>query len=356
MNIIISSTGTDGVRFVNYDSSSSYDINKIKLFISKTLNLTPTVLELHYNDPAILDQIENTPTYTLLVKKNIALEKNNQDCYELHSDFAIASQVYDAVLKLGSYTLEFTTPLQVFNKLEDEHEPIVINDRTISKISTIVVAEDYSSQQFKFLIKERYDGVSILDNNKQIYADYIPVDFEPFIDPLDSSNMINFLSDEITEKNVIILNNENWVELRWNLPAAAMKKAGVVKFAISVISIEEPLYTWQTLPSTFIISSNLAKRPKIPMLPSDSESTPEEDTNADMNEALTRISALEDFVNNIDNVSSIDSEKGTITYTSRDNATETVETYSLLSITNTSDDGQPNDAVIMNGGSSGGGE
>jgi hypothetical protein len=38
MNIIISSLGTDGVRFVNYDSSSSYDINKIKVFISKSIN------------------------------------------------------------------------------------------------------------------------------------------------------------------------------------------------------------------------------------------------------------------------------------------------------------------------------
>lgn len=65
MNIIISSTNEDGVRFVDYDSTSSYDINKIKLFIKKDLDLIPSILELHYNDPSIEDELENTPAYSL---------------------------------------------------------------------------------------------------------------------------------------------------------------------------------------------------------------------------------------------------------------------------------------------------
>lgn len=324
MNIIISSTGTDGVRFVNYDSSSSYDINKIKLFISKSLNITPSVLELYYNDPSIVDDIEQSPNYSLQVTQNPALEKNNYFGYELHTDFSVAPQKYEAILKLNGYELKFVTPLQVFNELEDEHEPVVINDRTIGKINTVIVAEDYCSQQIKFVIKERYDGVSILDANKKIYVDYIPPDFIPMVDPLDPNNMINFLSHEITEKNIVILDGDNWVELRWNLPPSATKTQGNVKFAITVINNQEPIYIWQTLPSTFTVSANLAKRPTIPV------ASAEESTI--LVETIERINTLEDFTDNLNNVSELNAEEGTFTYTQRKDGSATTSEHSIFDL------------------------
>lgn len=342
MNIIISSLGTDGVRFVNYDSSSSYDINKIKVFISKALELIPEALELYYNDPSIDDAIESNPTHALPLALNSAFEKPNYYCYDIHSDFAIIQQSYTASLKFNDgYHVAMPQNVQVFNGLEDEHGAIVINDRTIGKIPTVLVAEDYASAQITFLIKERYDGVSFLDENKKIYIDYIPVGFKPFQDDLDPNNIINFLSDEIIEKNVVMMDGAPWIKLHWNVPSTATKTAGTVKLALSVISITEPMYVWQTLPTTMTISPNLGLRPIVPVIPDEEPGTIEN--------ALHRIAVLEDKMENIDMVSYVNPDDGTITYTEQVDGNVTTTQYSVFDLAY-SQPADQQEVVIMGGG------
>ena len=102
------------------------------------------------------------------------------------------------------------------------------------------------------------------------------------------------------------------------------------------------MYIWQTMPSTFTVQPNLAVREGLPIIP-------EENSNA-LTDALARIGVLEDFVEDIDNISSIDPETGTITYISREDGQETKSTYSIFGLGTSDDD----EFVIIAGDSDGG--
>ena len=342
MNIIVSSLTTNGIKIVNHEGGA-VDIDKIKVYSAKSINIRPVEIELVSNG-VIDEDLISTPTYRLLLNENSTLEKNNYLGYDVSCSFAIPSQAYTATIvysdNINSTKIDLPSSLTVFNDLEDEHKEVIINDRTISKIESVIVAQDYHSQQIRFLIKEHYDGISFIDSHKKIYVDYIPVNFKPYI--AEDGSKVNFLSSQITEINKVARDGQNWLILKWDVPYTAVENAGNVKFAISVVNLETPMYIWQTMPSTFTVQPNLAVREGLPIVP-------EENSNA-LTDALARIGVLEDFVEDIDNISSIDPETGTVTYISREDGQETESTYSIFGLGTTDDD----EFVIVAGDSDGG--
>lgn len=201
--------------------------------------------------------------------------KPDLDKANLHlNGFAIQSQ--EGCIPAGDYRCEIpgmtTTISIVFTEgLVDEHAPIYIRDRSIGKIETSVVEGDKNSQQFVFYIQRCYDGVSFLNPSKNIYVDYIPVDTSYLVD--EEGQPVAFLSDLLIVEDTNPepdLNGRDWVKLIWNLPPEATAKQGTVTFAISVQGYEqEEDYLWQTLPSSFMVLSNIGKRPPVPVSSSD---------------------------------------------------------------------------------------
>lgn len=337
MNIIVSSLNSTDVRLTNYDSNMVYDINTVKIFIAKNLGATPLSLNLFRQKDEDAALIVN-PLYSLSIIQNTTFDKNNYYGYVLTTDTSIPSASYQVTLIFDEAEVVLESPINFANDLEDEHDPFVINERTITVgKKTVIIAEDCLSQQIEFLIKEKYDGVSFLDDSKQIYIDYIPVDFKPFID--DQGNEINFLSSEIKEKEPIIRNGENWLNLKWNVPYDFSKTAGVVKFALTVLGVDGMSYVWQTSPAQIKIQPNLGRRPVIPV------SSVQESTL--LAETLERVNNLEEFATNVDNVSSINTDQGTITYTTRDEKGISEQTISILDL---AIEGTDEEEIVVGGG------
>lgn len=279
MNIIISSlseikkTGTGA------------DLDSAKLFIAKSIENSASLL--------MNIQLIGNGIYPLIATQKDSLEKNDFYGYQLNSRVFVPNGEY--IFKIGNLEIE-SFIIQGDKTLIDEHEPIYIIGRQINPIAAQIVAEDANSQQFTFYIKNKYDGVSFIDESKAIYADYIPVNKEDL--PLNT----NFLSDRLAVVYEDIMppygQESEWILLKWSLPYLATKTAGVVNFQISVINAfgDSREYTWQTLPSSFKVSKNLAPR-------GDTVLTPEEtsilaDLIDDVNEIKEDVNALEVFVGN----------------------------------------------------------
>ncbi len=250
MNIIISSLDENGIKITNLTSK---DIDNVKLFVLKELNITPLRLEL----------VSGENTYPVALTQSSALEKAQYYGYTLSAKTSIPLEDYTlhfyySGLARSESTTTYIQTIGLTNGLEDEHDAVFINGRQINRITTPIVAQDLNSQQIRFYIKKMYDGISFLDEFKKIYVDYIPADGSlP-----EEENAPGFWSDEITE----ILDDPDpidhegdWLLLKWNVPQKVMEKAGTVRFALSVVNIDLS-YVWQTFPSSFTVSENLGFR------------------------------------------------------------------------------------------------
>ena len=87
MNIIVSSLTTNGIKIVNHEGGA-VDIDKIKVYSAKSINIRPVEIELVSNG-VIDDDLISTPTYRLLLNENSTLEKNNYLGYDVSCSFAI---------------------------------------------------------------------------------------------------------------------------------------------------------------------------------------------------------------------------------------------------------------------------
>jgi len=77
-----------------------------------------------------------------------------------------------------------------------------------------------------------------LDETKTVWVDYIPADFEPIYDP-NTGKTLEFLSSndvEVDDANPEPESGIDWIRLIWDVPKAAMRAPGEVKFAISVLN------------------------------------------------------------------------------------------------------------------------
>lgn len=283
MNIIISSLSEIKKTGV------SQDLDSAKLFISKTLS--------NSEKDRLLSEIklEGNGTYFLTAISTPTLDKNDYFGYFLTSDTFIPNGTYTFIigeLKIDSFEVLSN------EELIDQHNPIYIIDRKINPITTTIVAQDVNSQQLTFYINKKYDGISFIDNSKTIYADYIPLNLQDLIAkgviPSETtflSDKVNIVSDDVQTPDK---QNREWIMLQWNLPPLATQLSGSVKFAISVVdsSGDNTAYVWQTLPSAFTVSANLAKRSEIII------SSPEDQPV--LSELANQVNALQQDVDNLE--------------------------------------------------------
>ena len=305
MNIIVPSN-----EEIKITDNSITDINKVKIFIANDLVTdiisTKVVLKLSttfisYDDTEDIYDLQQQLNYSLTVVYTPKFDKQNYRGFTLSYPMMIPAleDGYTAVLYIGEKIIDFgTTHLYLNNlPLQDDANIVLISDRTIAPIKTAIVAQDRNSQQITFQIKEKYDGVSLLDPSKKVFIDYIPVDEVLLTDQ--NGDKVSFLSDEILNKIPITLGEDKWVQLKWNVPFAATCKQGTVKFAIAVVN-EERSYVWQTFPSSFTVSANLGLRPSIEV------ENPEQISK--LNQLIDDVSDLKELVGNQSNEDLSDDE------------------------------------------------
>lgn len=258
MNIIINSLDRITCTGIMPD-----DFQSLKVFIAKTIE------EDIANETFTLKNVDTGSIFFFTLLKDASLEKDRYLGYRIdkRSD-AIAEGAY----LVSHPKLSIAVMISVTGegkKLIDEHHPILIIGRQINSITTPIVAQDARSQRFSFYMQTYHDGISI--QNKAVYADYIPVDKSLL-------GVRAYLSTKLIVNQLLdppLGQTGQWSELIWELPYAATKDAGVVKFAISVVdqSNINSIYTWQTFPSSFVVSPNLGRREEKQIVPEEEESS-----------------------------------------------------------------------------------
>lgn len=307
---------------VTQQSTDYMDINTLRFFVKKdssggglyTLsNLNLSFVEKIDFNGELIDGL--TLNYSIGIECNEDLETSNYIGYSINSMTAFPAKEYQCSLKFSDSTEITLAPLKLYNNYAaDEHGALRVNERTIdvSHNTNTLVAEDNLSQVITFLIKEKYDGISFLDDTKKVCVEYVPVGYVP------AEGYKDFYSDEISVKYYAadVEEEERWMYLKWKVPRAATYYAGQMPFAISVTDNEG--YVWQTIPAYLTILPNIGRRNgTAPEAPSEDYSTLE-----------SRVVALEEFSGDIDNVSNI-SESGQIEYTIREDRETEKHTYEL---------------------------
>lgn len=269
MNIIISSLNVDGIKILGEDT----DIDLIKVYISKNLNITPKTFSFSIEEKTSVEELTFAATYIANLIAIKDFDKKEYNCYQLVTTNAIPLKNYKIVFNFeeegeSKSFAYLNTTIAVQNGLEDQHKIIDISDkRVIANITdTVVVAGDRNSQQLRFRISKCYDGISFIDESKQIFADFIPLDKSLL--QIDESTKLAFLSDEITEIEVDPENND-YVILKWNLSPAVTSANGTVEFGISILNKDNKDYCWQTVPSKFTVVKYLGARPDYPVVSPD---------------------------------------------------------------------------------------
>ena len=264
MNIIVSQDKT--IRLTQYSSQSSYDLDKINVYIARTLPIKDyALLQLvagRNKYPFYLEQIDeivNYYVYKVLFISQVSLSAGAYATYLIIDDNELfinditfnTMQYQAAPLMLRSYAMR-AIPAEI----SDEHLPIEIMDRDIklpAANQVAIVAEDNVSQCLTFRMPKTYDGVDL--TAKSIYVDFIDSATKELrnalIDPMD-------ISIDNTDNTLI--------NVKWLVPYAATKKAGTLAFALSAVGNLEnnDYYIWQTKPSKLTIYPNLAKRNETP--------------------------------------------------------------------------------------------
>lgn len=320
MNIILYNNGGDlAVRYTQPPTEYA-EIDTVRIFVQKDASTSqpiavPTALYLEYSE----ETDEGMPLY---LTENIPLKQDGNLTLEKYFGFVpeatlvFPAKEYDCTLLIGEKEYMVGKFAFANNAMVDEHNALVVKDRTITVVNkeVMLVAEDHLSQEITFLIKEKYDGISFLDETKKVYVDYIPVGYIP------QEGQPAFFSDNRITRSYAPSdeNEDNWIYLKWRVPNIATRKAGQLSFAIAVLGSE---YVWQTQPATLMIYPNIGFRgTDIPFVPTDPE------------EALTE---LEERISSI--------EENYISVTGEGNE------YGLVS---SADDGD--DEILLGGGSANG--
>lgn len=283
MNIVISSLNDMKLTGLQ---TGSHDLDSAKLFIAKSIA-----------EDIDITLTKSGETYPLIKTISSSLEKNDYLGYKLSSRVRVPDGVY--TVNASNVTATAVLELVENQKLTDEDDAILIIGRNINPVTTQILAQDINSQQLTFYIKKKYDGISFLTaeedpERKQVFFDYIPVD------EADLPEGSAFLSEraEVISENVIPPNGQEgeWIVLKWNLSYLVTKKAGTVKFAVSVIDYlgDERSYTWQTKPSTFVISENIGLRKGITLTPAEESIFTE--LVKDVRTLKSDVNAIEDFL------------------------------------------------------------
>ena len=342
MNIIVTNDKT--VRLTQYDATDSTPIDIQNIRVHLGFNLTPAHLKLVCKE-AINDIDFKVYSYTIaLTAVDDPLTPNYID-YKCFSSYTIPTKNYHVTLILDDNSAIEIGDINITNdNINDQHPYIVINpNRSITDNSTnTLLQEDSLSQVIRFQIDEYYDGISFLDESKDIYVDYIPPKMYA-----DEGETATFLSDRITkrEKDPQIPGK---IILHWLVPPRVARDAGSVTYAISVVNYKQA-YVWQTLTAKLSVLPNIGKRPYTPVIPDIpvEPDTPGGEGGEVDAELLNRVARLENFVENIDYVSNINSETGEITYTQRENGVETNITHEVDDLYATS---AKNTTTVINGG------
>lgn len=301
MNIILyNNDGNLAVRYTQPPTEYA-EIDTVRIFVQKDASTSqpiavPTALHLEYSE----ETDEGMPLY---LTENIPLKQDGNLTLEKYFGFvpeatlAFPAKEYNCTLLADAKEYKVGKFAFANNAMVDQHNALVVKDRTITVVNkeVMLVAEDHLSQEITFLIKEKYDGISFLDETKKVYVDYIPVGYKP------QEGQPAFFSDNRIIRSYAPSeeNEDNWIYLRWRVPNTATRKAGQLSFAIAVLG---PEYVWQTQPAALTVYPNIGFRgTDIPFVPTDPE------------EALTE---LEDRISNIEenyiSVAGINNEYGLV--------------------------------------------
>lgn len=299
MNIIVQEN--KAIRFTQYSSQLTYNIEDIKFYIAKTF----------VDNDIWLDLVKLSNTYSFLLEKEE--EAANYFIYKVvfTQTVHLSEREYYLVLNIGENdkvkigavklaAIDYVAPVRMMmmraiaeEGMTDWHEPIEIVDRDIimTNNQNVLLAQDNISQMITFKMHRYYENIDL--SAKNIWID--------FIDPASQELRHIHLYDPNPEEgedysdNIEILDSESgraqdaYMLLKWVVPYAITKKAGRIKFAISAIGDNlasiNVYYVWQTKPAELIIQPNLALRDELP-------------ENVDTDE-LSIISELADSVNNL---------------------------------------------------------
>lgn len=201
-----------------------------------------------------------TPVYISQLVSVIAdetLDLKNYAGYRVSATNAFPAKQYtcSVVVNEVKYAVGARTFGFANNTQTDEHNALVVNDRTITVVNqnVMLIAEDHLSQEITFLIKEKYDGISFLDDTKVVYVDFVPIGYVP------REGEPAFFSDsDITRSYAPSQGDENWIYLRWRVPKSATYNPGNLPIALSVLGSDG--YVWQTAPAYLQILPNIGRR------------------------------------------------------------------------------------------------
>ena len=161
----------------------------------------------------------------------------------------------------------------------DEHNCLLVSGRTIQVVADQVqlLAEDENSQEIRFKIRNRYDGVHFLAEDqggeriKDVEIDFIPAeweqikesfiesdDFDPDIFDPESEYIADRLEPDMIKQDP---QNSDYMFIHWIVPYAATQRAGALKIAIA-ISESGSSYVWQTGVATLTVQPNIGRRNK----------------------------------------------------------------------------------------------
>lgn len=288
MNIILYNNDSNlAVRYTQPPTEYA-EIDTVRVYVQKNTETSqpiavPTELRLEYSE----EPDEGMPLYLI---ENISLKQDDSLTLEKYFGFvpkvgdAFPAKNYTCTLIVNGAKYNVGEFIFANNSMIDQHNALMIKDKTITVVNkeVMLVAEDHLSQEITFLIKEKYDGISFLDETKKVYVDYIPVGYAP------QAGEPSFLSDNHIVRSYApnTTDGDNWIYLRWRVPNTATRKAGKLSFALAVLGSD---YVWQTQPASLTVYPNIGFRgTEEPFIPSEPES----------DEALTeleeRISTIEE--------------------------------------------------------------
>lgn len=299
MNIIVQEN--KAIRFTQYSSQLTYNIEDIKFYIAKTF----------VDNDIWLDLVKLSNIYSFYLEKEE--EVANYYIYKVvfTQTVHLSEREYDLVLNIGENdrvkigevklaAIDYVAPIRMMmmraiaeKEMTDWNEPVEIVDRNIimTNSQNVLLAQDNISQMITFKMHRYYENIDL--SAKNIWIDFIdPASGElkhiHLYDPSPAEGEDYSANIEILDQEVVD-NKSAYMLLKWVIPYAVTKKAGKVKFAISAIGENlasiNVYYIWQTKPAELIIQPNLTLREELP-------------ENIDTDE-LSVIKELADSVNNL---------------------------------------------------------
>lgn len=264
MNIVI--TENNGASLTQYNSSLSYLITDIKVCVHNDIS-----------DPVITFVSTQGFEYTCNLIEGASIGTAFK-AYSLQpiqampeDDYTVKIQVGDKLIQVSSiiHIKLSAAPIQP-DGIFDEHNYLLVNGRTIQVIADQValLAEDENSQEIRFKIRNRYDNVSFLTEDKTIVVDFIPAEWNAIKEEIIEKGIsaeefdpeAEFISGPIT-KIYEDPQSPDYMILCWTVPLVATQRAGVLRIALAIID-EQSSYVWQTSPATLIVQPNIGKRNK----------------------------------------------------------------------------------------------